>query len=88
MSAARIEDIRARLVAALHPQSLDVTDEGHLHIGHPGEGNGHFRVRIVSTEFAGKNSIQRHRMVYAALDDLMDKGIHALAIAARAPNDA
>ena len=87
MSAASIEDIRAKLTAALDPQSLEVIDEGHLHIGHPGEGSGHFRVRIVSAAFAGKNPIQRHRLVYAAVDDLIGRGIHALAIEARTPEE-
>jgi BolA protein len=87
MSAARIEDIRAKLTEALAPQSLEVLDEGHLHIGHAGEGSGHFRVRIVSAAFAGKNPIQRHRLVYAAVEDLIGHGIHALAIDARAPDE-
>ena len=87
MSAARVEDIRAKLVAALDPQSLEVIDEGHLHIGHAGEGSGHFRVRVVSAAFAGKSAIQRHRLVYAAVNDLIGHGIHALAIEARAPGE-
>ncbi|HET9834822.1 MAG TPA: BolA family protein [Rhodanobacteraceae bacterium] len=87
MTAARIEDIRAKLTAALNPQSLEVIDEGHLHIGHAGEGSGHFRVRIVSAAFAGRNPIQRHRLVYAAVDDLIGHGIHALAIEAHAPDE-
>lgn len=84
MSAARIEDIRAKLVAALQPLSLEVIDEGHLHVGHAGEGSGHFRVRIVSAAFAGKTRVQQHRMVYDALDGLIGRGIHAVAIEARA----
>jgi len=88
MSAVSIGDIRAKLADALSPQSLEVLDEGHLHIGHAGEGSGHFRVRIVSAAFAGKNPIQRHRLVYAAVDDLIGHGIHALAIEARAPDEA
>lgn len=88
MSAARIEDIRARLMSALQPQSLEVIDEGHLHVGHAGEGSGHFRVRIVSAAFAGKSAIERHRLVYAALDGLIGQGIHALAIEARTPDGA
>ena len=87
MSAARVEDIRAKLVAALDPQSLEILDEGHLHIGHAGEGSGHFRVRVVSAAFAGKSAIQRHRLVYAAVNDLIGHGIHALAIEARAPDE-
>lgn len=87
MSAASIEDIRAKLVAALQPESLEVVDEGHLHIGHAGEGSGHFRVRIASAAFAGKGAIERHRLVYAAVNDLIGNGIHALAIEARATDE-
>jgi BolA protein len=85
MSAASIEGIRARLVQAFAPSELDVIDEGHLHIGHAGEGTGHFRVRITSAAFAGKTRVQQHRLVYDALADLMGQGIHALAIDAREP---
>ncbi len=87
MSAASVEDIHARLTAALSPQSLEVIDEGHLHIGHAGEGSGHFRVRIVSAAFTGKSAIERHRLVYLALDELIGNGIHALAIEAKASGD-
>lgn len=74
------EQIRRRLADTLAPAELEITDEGHLHAGHAGEGKGHFHVRIVSTAFAGKLPLQRHRMIYAVLDDLMDHGIHALSI--------
>lgn len=80
MSAASIEDIRALLERAFTPTSLEVIDEGHLHIGHAGEGSGHFRVRIASAAFAGKSRVRQHQMVYAAVADLMGHGIHALAI--------
>ncbi|WHZ18982.1 MAG: Cell division protein BolA [Rhodanobacteraceae bacterium] len=80
MSAASIDDIRARLQRAFAPTTLEVIDEGHLHIGHAGEGSGHFRVRIASAALAGKTRVQQHRMVYDALTDLMGHGIHALAI--------
>ncbi len=87
MSATRVEDIRAKLIAALRPLSIEVVDEGHLHIGHAGEGSGHFRVRVVSAVFAGKSAIERHRLVYAALGELIGNGIHALAIEATVPDD-
>lgn len=86
MSAAMVEQIRERLAAALAPTELDVQDEGHKHAGHANAGKGHFHVRIVSAAFAGVLPIKRHRMVYAALDGLMDNGIHALSIDARAPD--
>ncbi len=78
-----IVQIRERLQAAFAPTELDVLDEGHKHVGHAGEGKGHFHVRIVSAAFAGQSPIKRHRMVYAALDGLMDNGIHALSIDAK-----
>lgn len=78
-----IDQIRARLQAAFAPTELEVLDEGHQHIGHAGEGKGHFHVRIVSAAFAGQSPIRRHRMIYAALDGLMDHGIHALSIEAK-----
>lgn len=82
MSATVIDQIRQRLREALAPSTLEVIDEGHLHVGHAGEGQGHFRVRITGSAFVGKTPIQRHRLVYDAVDDLMGQGIHALAIEA------
>ena len=86
MSTAMVEQIRDRLGAALAPSELEVLDEGHKHAGHANAGKGHFHVRIVSGAFAGVLPIKRHRMVYAALDGLMDQGIHALSIDARSPD--
>lgn len=86
MSGVGIETIRARLIAAFAPIELDIIDEGHLHRGHAGEGQGHYRVRIVAAAFASKTPIQRHRLVYDALGDLIGQGIHALAVEARAPD--
>ncbi|HET7562219.1 MAG TPA: BolA family protein [Rhodanobacteraceae bacterium] len=80
MSAASVDEIRRLLDEAFNPTTLDVIDEGHLHIGHAGEGSGHFRVRIASAALAGKTRVQQHRLVYAAVASLMGNGIHALAI--------
>ncbi|MET0935815.1 MAG: BolA family protein [Luteibacter sp.] len=87
MSVEKVERIRQLLTEALAPVLLDVIDEGHKHAGHSGEGKGHFFARIVSPAFAGKNPIERHRMVYAALGEMMPDGIHALAIEAKAPGE-
>jgi len=75
-----IAQIRARLEAAFAPTALEIIDEGHKHAGHAGEGKGHFHVRIVSAAFAGQPPLKRHRTIYAALEGLMDNGIHALSI--------
>ncbi|BBD80001.1 BolA family protein [Aerosticca soli] len=85
MSEAVAGEIRRRLAVALTPQTLEVVDEGHLHAGHAHAGKGHYRVRIVSAAFAGVPPLRRHRMVYAALDDLLEQGIHALSIEAHPP---
>ena len=85
----RVERIRALLTEALAPQSLDVADDSHKHAGHAGArgGQGHFGVDIVSSAFAGKLPLARHRLVYAALGDMMQTDIHALAIRARTPEE-
>jgi BolA protein len=87
MNAPMVEQIRERLQQALDPVSLEVLDEGHKHAGHANAGKGHFHVRVVSAAFAGQMSIKRHRLVYAALEGLMDNGIHALSIEAKAPGE-
>ena len=81
--------LQARLQAQLAPVELEVIDESHQHAGHVGS-NGtdfgtHFRVRISSHHFVGKSRVQRHRLVYDALHDFMNQGVHALAIEAQEP---
>ena len=85
----RIERIREAL-AALQPVTLEVVDDSHKHAGHEGarDGRGHFTVRIVSPVFAGKAPLARHRAIYAALGEMMQTDIHALAIEAKAPGEA
>jgi len=82
------ERIQQRL-AALKPESLEILDESGEHAGHEGarSGGGHYRLVIVSREFAGKPIQLRHRMVYEALAPMMKKEIHALAIKAYAPGE-
>ena len=86
----RVERIRDALQAALQPASLEVVDDSHKHAGHEGarDGRGHFTVRIVSDAFIGKAPLARHRAVYAALGEMMQTDIHALAIEARTPGEA
>ena len=82
--------ITNKLREAFDPESLDVTDESHLHEGHAGfrpGGETHFRVYIVSPAFKGKSRIERHRMVNTALEAELKGSVHALAIRAQAPNE-
>ncbi len=88
MTQERVDRIRAYLQAEFAPDELEVKDDTHLHEGHAGakEGKGHFRVRIVSDRFSNTRPIDRHRMVFQALGDMMDTDIHALSVAASAPD--
>lgn len=84
------ESIRAKLAAAFAPTALDIVDESHLHRGHAGHQPGvstHFRVSIVSQAFAAKPRVERQRMIYAALGELMGNPIHALSLSAKAPGE-
>jgi BolA family transcriptional regulator, general stress-responsive regulator len=76
--------LRQRLIERLAPSQLEVIDESAAHAGHAGAGPGgfgtHFRVRIATPRFAGISRVQRHRLVYDALQDFVDAGLHALAI--------
>jgi len=87
MTAHRVMLIRSRLETAFSPVELEIADESHLHAGHAGarEGKGHFRVKIVAESFAGKGRLERHRMVFAALGELMQTDIHALSVTAAPP---
>jgi intracellular septation protein len=86
--AARAQRLRERLQSRFAPAQLSVEDESHLHEGHAGAAGGqsHFRVRIVSEAFRGIPSVARHRLIYAAVDDLLKSDIHALAIEALPPD--
>ncbi|MEO6423540.1 MAG: BolA family protein [Candidatus Nitrotoga sp.] len=84
----RIEQMNT-LLATLQPTKIEIADDSHKHAGHVGarSGGGHYRLLIVSTQFASKPTLARHRMVYSALGDMMKHEIHALAIAAYTPEE-
>ena len=89
MSVSRIAEIRSRLESAFNPDQLEIVDDSHRHAGHAGarDGRGHFVVKIVSDRFTGIKPLARHRMVYAALGDLMRTDIHALSVVALSPRE-
>lgn len=79
-----------RLNAALSPSTIELVDDSEQHRGHGGynpAGESHFTLRIESAAFAGKNRVERQRMIYSALGDLMEARVHALSIRARAPGE-
>ena len=80
----RVREIEQQLTARLQPTLLEVLDESAAHAGHSGanaQGFGsHFRVRIASAAFEGKTRVACHRLVYDAMQNFIDQGLHALAI--------
>lgn len=83
-----VDLIRERL-AQLAPDKLEIVDESHAHAGHAGarSGGGHFRLLVVSGRFSGMTALDRHRLIYQLLGDLMNGRIHALSINALAPGE-
>lgn len=79
----------AERFAPLQPVALEILDESHLHAGHAATlaGGRHFRVRIRSARFVGCRTLERHRLVYDCVRDLMPHPLHALAIEAGLPSD-
>ncbi len=80
----RVAMIERRLRSALSIDSIEIVDESHLHVGHPGAatGGGNFKVTIVADNFDGLSTLARHRLIYDALGDAMQTEIHALSIKA------
>lgn len=88
MSSTKVEQLRLALERELAPESLEIVDDSAKHAGHAGarEG-GHFRVSLVSDAFRGRSQLERHRLVYAAVAQLMGQGVHALSIVAHTPEE-
>jgi BolA family transcriptional regulator, general stress-responsive regulator len=83
-------EMLARLNSALSPTAIELSDDSEQHRGHGGynpAGESHFSLAIESAAFAGKNRVERQRMVYAALGDLIRERVHALSIRATAPGE-
>ena len=88
MSEKRMKLIRESL-EKLRPSSVDIEDEGHLHIGHAGaKSGGHFKLNIVSESFKDKSTIERHKIIYKCLNGLMNTEIHAISIKAKYKDEA
>ncbi|HSY30097.1 MAG TPA: BolA/IbaG family iron-sulfur metabolism protein [Burkholderiaceae bacterium] len=85
----RLDEIRRRLDATFSPLICLLEDDSAAHAGHAGaaSGGGHYRLKLVSAVFEGRNRVTRHRLVYDCLLDLMHKDIHAIAIIALAPSE-
>ena len=83
--------LRGKLEAAFRPTELVIFDESARHAGHAGAppgGESHFRIRIVSPQFAGLSRVERQRRVYDAVSAEISGGVHALALTTMTPEEA
>ena len=84
------ESLRRTLTEKLAPARLDIIDDSHRHAGHAGarpEGETHFTIEVVAAAFAGRSRIERQRLVYDALADLLRERVHALALSTLTPEE-
>jgi len=89
MTTDRSERLKARLESVFGPGSVTVRDDSALHAGHEGArgGAGHYTVSVSSRAFTGMGPLQRHRLVYAAVADMMPDEVHALSIDTVVPEE-
>ena len=85
-----LESVLRERLANLTPLRLELVDESAKHAGHEGAKSGgrHYRLLIISTEFSGKSTLLRHRLIYDTLGELMRSKIHALSIQSLTPEEA
>lgn len=86
----RAERIRNAIEARFNPIRVEVSDDSAQHAGHGGarpEGETHYSVLVVSPVFSGMGRVARSRAVHEALAAEFDAGLHALALALRAPEE-
>lgn len=71
--------LEAKLATAFDVAHLEIQNESHKH-NVPAGSESHFRVVMVSDDFAGKALVARHRAVYGVVQDELTGGVHALAL--------
>ena len=79
-------DLRNRIERCLLPNRLEIEDQSRLHAGH-GAAGGHFVVTVVSERFIELSAVERHRLIYDAVGDLIPEAIHSLSIKALSPEE-
>jgi BolA family transcriptional regulator, general stress-responsive regulator len=88
MNALVVAQLRSALEQAFAPTTLEILDDSAAHAGHAGaRSGGHYRVKLVAEAFRGRSSLERHRLVYAAVAPLLSGSVHALNIVARTPEE-
>ncbi len=81
------EIIKKKLTDRIDADHIEIIDESHKHAGHAQSSGGHFRLHIVSDDFSGLSLIERHRLIYDTLGDMVQNEIHALSIKAKTKSE-
>lgn len=71
-------------------QTYELIDDSSKHAGHAGArpgGETHYRLRVVSSAFAGLNRVARQRLILDALREEFDSGLHALSLELKTPDE-
>ena len=87
----RAECIKLALTRQFAPAVLEVEDESARHAGHAGArpgGETHYRLRMEAQAFEGLSRVARQRLVYSALREEFDTGLHALSLDLKTPQEA
>ena len=82
--------IAKQLMEHLQADYLNVRDDSHahrLHASRPDSPHTHFAVTVVSDAFSGTSPVKRHQRVYALLDTFFKRGLHAVQITAKTPEE-
>ncbi|KAF8919879.1 bola-like protein [Mucidula mucida] len=86
--------IKDKLTSLLQPSSLVIRNDSWQHRHHAamrdhpaadGEMETHFTIEVVSDAFSGKVTMQRHRMIYAALAPEFEQGLHSVSLKTKTP---
>ena len=80
------ERIESKVITALTPAHLELVNESHNHASGP-RAETHFKLTLVSTQFAGQGLVQRHRRVYEVLATELKEGVHALTLQLFTPDE-
>ena len=81
------EIIKKKLTDKIDTSHIEIIDESYKHAGHAQSSGGHFRLHIISDDFSGLSLIERHRLIYGILGDMIQNEIHALSINAKTSNE-
>ena len=75
------ERIKNILEKHINIYSISIDDLSWKHKNHPGnDSGGHYRIIIISDRFVGMKILDRHKLIYNFLENMIKREIHALSL--------